>query len=144
MSEEDDVLGIDLDAWQAPPPPASIADGVIARMRSEVTQVTVQALPVEQAPSRLPRKWWIAGAITVAAAGATLVTFAATRSGPPANARGISAGDRAAHIALGPSSADVDPNTVVSWRREGERITAQQAGGVAAATSIASSTFWPK
>lgn len=131
-NDEDDVLGIDLDAWQAPPPPANIADGVIARMRSEVTQVSVQALPVEQAPSRLPRKWWLASGVTVAVATATLVTFALTRGGPPANTRGISAGDRAAHIALGPSSADVDPNTVVSWRREGGRITAQQAGGIAA------------
>ena len=130
--DEDDVLGIDLDAWQAPPAPAGIADGVIAQMRREITQVSVQALPVEQTAPRPSRRWWLVGGVAAAIATASMVTFALTRSGRPANARGISAGDRATHIALGDSFADVDPNTIVSWRREGEKITAQQAGGIAA------------
>lgn len=129
MTNDDDVLGIDLDAWQPPPPP-NVADGVIARMRRENTTVSAQALPVEAPPRAFGRRWWIAGGVTVAIAASTVITFALTRG--PANARGVSAGDRAAHIAIGPSSADVDAHTLLSWRREGDRITAKQAGGAAA------------
>ncbi|MDQ3340544.1 MAG: PEGA domain-containing protein [Myxococcota bacterium] len=124
--DEDDVLGIDLDAWQPPPPPASTADAVIARMRRENTAVTAQALPVETA-APMSKRWWLVAGLTVAIAATSVITFALTRD--PRTARGITAGDRAAHISIGSSSANVDAYTVVSWRREGERITAKQAGG---------------
>jgi uncharacterized small protein (DUF1192 family) len=127
MNDDEDVLGIDLDAWQPPPPP-NVADGVIARMRSETTSVTAQALPVETPAPK--RRWWLAGAAAAAIATTTVVTFVLTRG--PANTRGVSAGDRAAHIAIGPTTADIDPNTAVSWRRDGDRIAVKQAGGAAA------------
>jgi hypothetical protein len=129
MNNEDDVLGIDLDAWQAPPVPSGIADAVIARMRQETTTVTTPAVPVE--PERAPtRRWWIGGAaLVVAAAGAALVAFGMTR--PPADGRGNIVAEQPAHLALGPSAAELDRGTAVSWRRERYRITAQQAGGAA-------------
>jgi hypothetical protein len=128
-NEDDDVLGIDLDAWQPPPPPANIADGVIARMRQEVTSVTVQALPVEPQPPK--RRWWMlaVAAPLVAAAATALVVFGLSR--PPDDASGRIAANRPLHLGIGPTSADVDDGTVVTWRRERFHITAQQAGGAA-------------
>ena len=129
-NDDDDVLGIDLDAWQAPPVPTGIADGVIARMRQETTTVTTPAVPVD--PERAPTKrwWWIGGAALVAAAaGAALVAFGLPR--PPPDGSGGIVAEQPAHLALGPSSAELDRDTVVSWRRDRYRVTAQQAGGAA-------------
>jgi PEGA domain len=126
--DDDDTLGIDLDAWQPPPPPPGIADRVLARMREETTNVSVQALPVEpERPST--RRWWLAGGAIVAAATATVVAFGLTRA--PASGSGQLAAARPSHLALGPSSADLDERTVVTWRRAKHRITVQQAGGAA-------------
>lgn len=125
--DDDDVLGIDLDAWQ-PPPPANVADRVIARMREDTTSMTVQALPVESvhAPRR---RWWIFSTTAVALAATTLVVFVATRA--PSDASGSIAAARPTHVSLGPSSAEVDANTSIHWKREGYRITARQAAGTA-------------
>ena len=131
MSEHedtDDDLGIDLDAWQAPPA-TDVADAVIARMRS--TQVTAVAAPVEPArPSG--RRWFVLGggiAAATAVAGALLVAFVVTR--PPASGQGAVVAEKPQHLALGPSSAELDRGTAVTWRREKHRITAQQQTGAA-------------
>jgi hypothetical protein len=128
MNEDDDTLGIDLDAWQPPPPPSGIADRVLARMREDTTSTAVQALPVEHArPAH--RRWWLAGGAVVALATVAAVAFGVKRA--PASGSGQLVASRPAHLALGPSSADLDEPTVVSWRRDKYRITAQQAGGAA-------------
>lgn len=134
MKTDDDDLGIDLDAWQPPPPPPGIADAVVARMRDEVTAVTTQAVPAEDRDPRdhdrpRGRRVWYAGVAAIAAAGAVagMVVFGTTR--PPADTRGGLVADRPAHVAIGPTSADLDPGTAVRWQRTRYRVAAQQAGG---------------
>jgi hypothetical protein len=125
---DDETLGIDLDAWQPPPPPAGIADRVLARMREETTNILPQALPID--PDRpSTRRWWLVGGAIVAAAAVAVVVFGMTRA--PASGSGQLVATQPAHLALGPSSADLDARTVVTWRRAKYRITAQQAGGAA-------------
>jgi hypothetical protein len=59
---DDDSLAYDLSAWQAPPPPAGLADAVVRRM----TQ-----------PPRARRRVWVVAACAVAAAAAVLIALLA-------------------------------------------------------------------
>ena len=119
---EDDDLGIDLDAWQAPPPPAGIADGVLARMREQQgTQVTVS--PVEPERSKAP---WLVGGIAAAAGIVAIVAFGIKRA--PANGHGIVTADKPMQLALDSSSAELDPGARVEWQRQRHALTANQTG----------------
>jgi hypothetical protein len=122
---------IDLDAWAPPPPPPAgpLADAVVARMRQPV------ASPArEPAAPAARRRWTIAAAAAAGVALAAAGVLAIARWGterPPADGRGEVFAARAAHLALGPSSAELDPGAEVRWRRAGRRLeVAQPRGGV--------------
>ena len=124
-NEEDDDLGIDLDAWQPPPVPGGIADAVVARMREEQTAITtVTAIEPSRASTK---RYWIAGLAFAAATGAAaFVAFGIERRPSPSAGKVIA--ERPTHIALAKSSADVEPGAFVRWDRGSYDITAEQAG----------------
>jgi hypothetical protein len=123
MRDDDDALrGIDLAAWQPPPPPAGTADAVIARMREPGAAAAIEP---EDRPSR--RALWLGGLALVAAAAVALTVLGVTRSA--AGGRGAIVAAHPDHLALGDSSADLDAGAELRWERERHRITAHQARG---------------
>ena len=128
MSADDDDLGIDLDAWEAPPPPRGIADAVLARLQG--TNVNIAVAPVE--PARPVRRWWLlGGGLAAAALAASAVAVVMLSERPPASGRGDVDAVQPRRLALGPSIAELDGGTHVSWRRDGYQLTARQARGAA-------------
>lgn len=122
MREDDDALrGIDLAAWQPPPPPAGTADAVIARMREPVA---ASAIEPEDRPSR--RALWLGGLAVVAAAAVAFAVLGVTRGAP---SRGALIAAHPDHVELGGSSADLDAGAELRWERDRHRITAHQARG---------------
>lgn len=123
--DDDDVLaGIDLAAWQPPPPPGSLADAVIARLREPPPVAAVEPQPATPRRTRLARAL---GAGAVAAAVAGLALWGTVRA--PRNAQGDVVASNAEHLALEASAADLDPGAALRWTRAGHRITAHQARG---------------
>jgi hypothetical protein len=129
MTDDDDALsGIDLDAWAPPPPPAAgpLADAVLARMRAPLPS------PVDEPIRRASRRRWAIAAGAVAAAAAAAGVLAIARWGTdraPPDGHGEVFAARAAHLGLGPSSAELDAGAEVRWRREGGRLSASQPRG---------------
>ena len=125
MRDDDDhpLAGIDLAAWQPPPPPANLADAVIARMRQPVPAGAV-AEPDERAPRRSIRLAGLAAAAALAAGLAVWGTFRAPRDG-----RGALIAARAEHLALDGTAADLDPGAELHWTRDGRHIIAHQQRG---------------
>jgi len=122
MRDDDDALaGVDLAAWQPPPPPADLASAVVARLREPTSAA---ALDPHERTSRRPR--WIGGFAAVAATAVAAVWF--TRSPPPS--RGVQIATRAEHLALDGSVADLDAGAELRWDRDRHRITAHQARGI--------------
>jgi len=128
MTDPDDPLtGIDLDAWQPPTPPSGLADAVLRRMREPV------AVPARELAERGRRRWWLwlgAGAV-VAAAAAGAVVVAPWRAAAPPVDRGDVVADRASHLELGASAAELDAGAELSWRRERRHIAVAQLRGAA-------------
>jgi len=123
MHDDDETLaGIDLAAWQPPPPPAGTAGAVIARMREPAA---VAALDPHERPSR--RAFWLGGLALVAGAIVALTAWDVTR--PARHGGGEVIADHARHVELNGSSADLDPGAQVQWERDRHRITAHQARG---------------
>lgn len=128
MTDPDDPLaGVDLDAWQPPPPPVGVADAVVRRLREPV------AVPAHELDERVRRHWpmW-AGGGAVAAAIAGGVAMIALRSAPPGDAardRGDVVVDRASHVELGAISAELEAGAALHWQRDGHRIAVVQARG---------------
>lgn len=123
---DDALRGIDLGAWAPPPPPppGPLADAVVARLR-EPAPVSAH----EPAGRGARRRWPIATAAVVAvAAGVLAIAWWGTER-PPAAGHGEVFAARAAHLELGPSSAELDPGAEVRWRRGGRRIEAAQPRG---------------
>jgi hypothetical protein len=123
MRDDDDALaGVDLAAWQPPPPPADLASAVVARLREPTPAA---ALDPHERTSRRPR--WIGGIAVVAVAAAVAVAWFA-RS--PSTGRGAQIATRAEHLALDGSVADLDAGTELRWERDRHRITAHHARGI--------------
>jgi hypothetical protein len=123
MRDDDDALaGIDLAAWQPPPPPAGTADAVIARIREPPA---ASAIDPEDRPSR--RALWIGGLALVAAAAVVLTALGVTRTARGGRGELVAASAR--HLALGDSGADLDAGAQVRWERDRDRIIAHQARG---------------
>lgn len=123
MTDDDDQLtGIDLSAWEPPPPAGGLADAVIARMREPVRAAALE--PGE----RGARRWWILGGVAaMVAVVAVIATGGLARA--PASGRGELVAVRPAHLDLGPSSAVLDPGADVRWERSRHRLHATQARG---------------
>jgi ferric-dicitrate binding protein FerR (iron transport regulator) len=144
MSDPDDPLSgpltgplteIDLDAWQPPTPPGGLADAVLRRMREPVAVPAHElAEPPGEAPGarrgRRGRLWLGAGAVVAAAAAGALVVAPWRAAAPPVD-RGDVVADRASHVELGASAAELDAGAALSWRREHWRISVAQLRGAA-------------
>lgn len=131
IDPDDPLAGVDLDAWQPPSPPGGIADAVVRRMREPV------AVSAHELDDRPRRRWPVwAGAGLVAAAVAAAAVIAPRIASPPteseataARDRGEVVVDRASHVELGATSAELEAGTALRWQRDGRRIAAVQARG---------------
>jgi hypothetical protein len=96
MSHDDDTLAhIDLSAWDAPPPPANLADAVIERMGSADAGI---AVPVEGPTA--PRRAWLVGAALVGVAMLVIAAWSLLRSPEqPASPSGAVVAERAFALA---------------------------------------------
>jgi len=130
MSNDDEVLAeYDLSAWDAPPPPAGLADAVIDRMGG--TDVGI-AVPVEEHRTMPKRAWIIAGAAVAAlllALGVWSLIRSTHRAAPSSG--GVLA-DKARTLELDTVHADLDPGADVRWRRDGDVWLVEQRAGRAA------------
>ncbi|MEO8701217.1 MAG: hypothetical protein ABI867_14295 [Kofleriaceae bacterium] len=121
-----DDADLPLDAWDAPPPPAGLADAVIARMREPATESPLVS------PAQRRTRWWLAAGIaaSVAATLAIVVVIARTSSESEEPSSGTIATSKPSHVAVGGSSvADLEANTDLRWAREGDRIVVAQPRG---------------
>jgi TonB family protein len=129
MTDPDDPLaGIDLDAWQPPPPPGGIADAVVNRMREPV------AVPAHELDERGRRHWprWAGAAVALVAIAGGVATLAPRLAPAPRDAvrdRGDIVVDRASHIELGATAAELEAGAALHWQRDGRRIAVVQARG---------------
>ena len=121
MKDDDDV-GFDLTAWEAPPPPAGIADAVIARV------IQPPVVGAVEAPHRSSR-WWIAGGIAAVAVGVVAVALLSRTNEEASGGSGAVATAKPSHLQLGGTAVDLDENTDVWWVREGTQTVVQQPRG---------------
>src|SRR5439155_2162494 len=70
MTTDDDLHEFDLTAWEAPPPPAGLAEAVLARARAAAPVAALESEP-------RGRRWWIAGAALGAVAVAAIALVVA-------------------------------------------------------------------
>ena len=129
-SDEDDVLkGYDLDAWEAPPVPADLADAVLARLGG--TEVGA-AVPVETTGPRR-RVWLVAGVAAARARG-----DGGNVCGDPIDAsRGTgewrgARGTRADALDSSGVTADLDPRRRCAVDARGHAVRVEQRAGTAA------------
>jgi ferric-dicitrate binding protein FerR (iron transport regulator) len=131
MSNDDDMLeAFDLSAWEAPPPPADLADGVIDRMGAtdEGTDVGLAAVALDH--HRAPRRGWIiagAAAATFVLAIGVWTLIRATHHAAPST--GSVVADQARTLALETVHANLDPGADVRWRRDGDVLRVEQRAG---------------
>ncbi|HEX5058152.1 MAG TPA: PEGA domain-containing protein [Kofleriaceae bacterium] len=129
MSNDDELAEYDLSAWDAPPPPADLADAVIDRMGG--TDVGI-AVPVDDQPASPRRAWIIAGAAVAALLLAVGVWSLIRSTHKAAPSSGSVLADKARTLDLDTVHADLDPGADVRWRRDGEVWLVEQRAGRAA------------
>src|SRR5262245_65359747 len=122
----DDDLDYDLSAWEAPAPPAGIADAVVERMREAVAASPMTHL-IQTAPSR--RRWWIAGGAVGLAAAAALAILLLGGKRPDESGHGSIVAKRAQHVELGGVVGDLDPGVELTWDRDGNGVRVVQRRG---------------
>jgi tetratricopeptide (TPR) repeat protein len=122
----DDDLDFDLSAWEAPAPPAGIADGVVERMREAVAASPMTHL-IQTVPSR--RRWWIAGGAVGLAAAAALAILLLGGKRPDESGHGSIVAKRAQHLELGGVTGDLDPGVELTWDRDGNGLRVVQRRG---------------
>ena len=126
MNDDDKLDEFDLSAWEAPPPPADLADAVIERMGGTLTDVAV-AVPVEE---RGPRRGWIIAGAAVGAIALALGVWSLVRSSrPAAPTNGAVVAERAQTLSLDTVTAELDPGAEVRWTRKGDTLYVEQRGG---------------
>ena len=108
MSDNDELHEFDLSAWDAPPPPANLADAVIARMTAADAAI---AVAISNRTSRRKTRLF-AGASIAALAALAVGTWLVVR---PTVVERASSGEvvaqRATHVDLGSTSANLDAGT---------------------------------
>ncbi len=126
---DDDLLAAyDLSAWEAPPPQAGLADAVIARARQPASSTPLET--IERMNPRGRRRWWFAGAgVAVAAVAILIGVWGMQRT--PKDGQGEVTAQTARTLAIGPTTAALDPGTLVKWRRDKRQITVSQPRGSA-------------
>jgi len=131
MTDDDENLlaAYDLSVWEAPPPSPGLADAVVARARQPASSTPLETIE-RMNPRSGRRRWWIAGAMAAVAAIAILVgVWGVQRT--PKDGQGEVTAQAAQTLAIGPTTAALDPGTFVTWRRDKRRITVSQPRGSA-------------
>jgi len=126
MIEDDDTIGVDLSAWEAPAPgPASaLADAVVARLREPAAAGAIE--PIE--PRR--KRWWLAGGAFAAASMVAIVALARHESHDIPTGSGAVVTARPSHVDLGGGSrAELEEDTSLRWVRADHRLVAMQPRG---------------
>ena len=124
---DEDLSTFDLSAWEAPPPPAGLAEAVIARMREPVAATAVEA----EAPAR---RAWLGAVVLAVVAAAVLVLVIARGGGERGGAPLVGAvvATQPRHLELATASADLDAGTIVTWYRDRDGLVVAQRRGAAA------------
>jgi tetratricopeptide (TPR) repeat protein len=129
MRDDNKPLDIDLSAWEVPPPRADLADSVVARMR-EVAAVSPVTTTIVVPPSR--RRWLVAGGLAAVCASIVVIAIIVVAGSNREDTHGaVAAADRAQHLDLGTTSAELDPGADVRWQRDHTTIHVEQARGTA-------------
>jgi len=129
MTKDDDLLAAyDLSAWDAPPPPTGLVDAVIERARQPAPVAALDS--GERFAARGTRRWWIAGGAAAVAIVVILVGVWGVQR-PPKDGQGEVSTQAARTLAIGPTTAALDPGTTVRWRRDKRRISVAQPHGTA-------------
>ncbi len=137
MRDRDDEISSDYDlsAWEVPPPSAGLAEAVIARVREPAS-----AAAAVDASEKTTRRWWIAGGIAaVVAAAVAFALWGIQRA--PKNGEGDVVAAVAQPLALGASSAQLDPGAQIHWRRDQHTVAVTQARGAASWSVSDDDTF---
>lgn len=111
---------IDFSAWEAPPPPDGLADGVVARMAEP-----------EPLPEPAPRRRWVIAATAAAVLAIAGGIWAITRPGRSAPDHGEVVADKPQHLELGGVSADLDRGADIRWQRTSHGFEIEQRAGAA-------------
>jgi hypothetical protein len=130
MTDDDDLLAAyDLSAWEVPAPAPGLVDAVIEQVRQPAP---VAALDTgERLGARGKRRWWIAAATAASVAVAAILFGVWGVQRTPKNGQGEVTATSARSLAIGPTTAALDPGTLVRWRRDKHRITVAQPRGTA-------------
>ena len=124
MSDELDDLGIDLHAWEAPPPPAGLADAAIARALAVDEAIAITA------HKRRNRRYAYAGVATAGLAAAAAAAIWIGARGDDASVPDVSivAADSPRHFTSGGASAELAPGASLVVRRDGNALHVHQTG----------------
>jgi hypothetical protein len=123
MTDDDDLHDFDLSAWDAPPPPAGLADAVLARMHAAAPVAAVEE-------PRSARRWWIGGAAVAAvAAGVIGTVIALGHSHRPAAGHGDVVAVRAQRLELDTVDAELDTGADLTWQRDRDGVHVEQRHG---------------
>jgi tetratricopeptide (TPR) repeat protein len=125
--DENPLRDIDLSAWEVPAPRGDLADTVVARMR-EVAAVSPVTTAIVAPPSH--RRWLVAGGLAAVCAAAIVIIVLAGSNREDAHGS-VGVADRAQHLDLGTTSAELDPGADVRWQRDHQTIHVEQPRGVA-------------
>ncbi len=140
MTQDDDLLAAyDLSAWDVPPPAAGLVDAVIDRAREPASVPALDT--VERMGPRRTRRWWIAAAAAAAVAIVAIVVGVWGVQRPPKDEQGEVSAQAARALAIGSTTAALDPGTTVRWRRDKRRISVAQPRGTAMWTVAAEDTL---
>src|SRR5262249_6010689 len=127
--DDTDVLHeYDLSAWGAPPAPANLADGVLARLAA-----TDEAIHVAmQKQRRGSRRWWLTGGIAASLGAGKLGVWVRGGGGrgSHSNTPGAVIADKPRTISLGgTSTAKLEPGAELTWKRDGAIVHIEQRAG---------------
>ena len=131
MSDDDDVLAAyDLSAWEVPAPAPGLIDAVIERARQPAPVAALDSGERIATPVRGKRRWWIAAtAASVAVVAILIGVWGVQRT--PEDGQGEVTATTARTLAIGPTTAALDPGALVRWRRDKRRISVAQPRGAA-------------
>jgi hypothetical protein len=130
----DPLAGIDLGAWQAPPPPTGLAERVIAATQAAPATAAV-APPPSPPPSPSRPRWLVGGAVTALTAAAAATAILVGRPAAPprqaADERGALTAAAPRRVELGGIAIDLEAAAEVRWRRDRAGLHVTQPAGTA-------------
>lgn len=130
MKDDDQLTAYDLSAWDVPPPAPGLVDAVIARARQPAPVAALDTGDGVGGPVRRKRRWWIAATASAVAIAGILVGVSGIQR-TPNDGHGEVIAASARTLAIGPTTAALDPGAEVRWRRDKRRISVAQPNGTA-------------